>query len=277
MRRFASMAVMGLVIALGFIGCSKDKTVQVERYFVELSQAGLAGQAVSEFTIALNGTEAGVTTSATGTATLTLVKSAIEFSIELNNIDSRVQSVGLYIGAPGQTGTRAATLFLGNEPGPINGVLVEGTVLTNDLQGVAFATLVDSMQAGNAYVLVGTLTEPDGELRGQSGPSGSGRFVLSGSRINWGVDGQILSGVTSIGIYSGRAGITGPLRVGLFEGGPTGAIDGNIAGGEFGESDIDGLTLTELLAQMRNGDAYVLVSTSDSPDGTMRGQLFLQF
>lgn len=276
-KRLITLALPGLVALIAMAGCSKDDPVQVERYNAQMSEAGLAGQSVSEFVIALTGEQAGVTTAASGTATLTLGKSSIEFRVEVFAIGTRVQSAGLYLGLPGVQGSRVATFFLGNQPGPIDGILNEGVVLADDLQGATFASVVDSMRAGQAYVLVGTVAEPDGEIRGQTGPRGEARFALSGSTMTWVVDGQIISGVTAITLHSGREGINGPLRVSMFEGGPTGEIDGKIADGEFGSGDIDGLTLSELIAEMQNGEAYVLISTEDHPDGRMRGQLYLQF
>lgn len=276
-RRFVSIAILGAVVLWGAAGCSKDKTVVIERYAAEMSEAGLAGQSVSQFTVPLTGDQAGVTTTASGTATLTMAKSSIDYAIELHNIGTSVQTVMLYLGEPGAEGVIAGTMFVGNAAGPINGILAQGTLLAEELQGVTFADLADSMRAGLAFILAGTTAFPSGELRGQTGPRGEARFVLEGSTITWVVEGQIISGVTEMGIYSGGKGINGQQRVLLFVGGPTGGIDGRIAAGEFGESDIAGLTLSELLAQMENGTAYVLVKTSERPDGKMRGQVFLQF
>ncbi len=276
-RRFVSIAILGATVILIAAGCSKDKTVLIERYTATLSEAGLAGQRVSQFTIPLTGAEAGVTTTASGTATLTLGKSSIDYTIELNNIGTSVQTVILNIGDPGTEGVVAGTMFVGNEAGPINGVLTEGTLTAEQLQGFDFGRVVDTMRAGRAYVLVGTTDFPSGELRGQTGPRGQARFVLEGSTITWVVEGQIITGVTSMGIYSGGVGVNGQKRVSLFDAEPTGTINGRIASGEFGESDINGLALSDLLAQMNNGSAYVLVSTSERPDGKMRGQIYLQF
>jgi hypothetical protein len=267
---------LGATILLSAAGCSKDEVIQIERFVAEMSAAGLAAPSVSEFMIPLNGDEAGVTTSASGTATLTIQKSSIDYTIELNNIGTSVQTVGLYVGEPGAAGAIAATLFSGNQAGPINGVLAEGTLIDGDIQNITLSVLVAALRAGQAYVVVETTAQPSGELRGQTGPRGEARFVLDGSRVNYVVEGQVISEVTSAGIYSGRTGINGLLRVSLFEGGPTGTINGDIASGEFGASDIDGLTLSQLIAEMRNGDAYVLVTTSGSPSGKMRGQVFLQ-
>jgi hypothetical protein len=169
-------------------------------------------------------------------------------------------------------------MFSGNQPGPVNGVLAEGTLFAEDIENVTMSVVVDAIRAGQAYILVGTTAAPAGELRGQTGPTGEARFILDGSVVNYVVEGFVVSHVTSAGIHSGRAGITGLLRVSLlFDGGPTGMINGDIASGEFGSGDIDGLTLTQLIDQMRNGDAYVQVMTAEQPNGAIRGQVFLQF
>lgn len=277
MFKHMPLALIGLILLVGVTGCSKDDPVQIERFAAQLSEGGLAGQSVSLFEFALTGEQALVETSASGTARLVLGKSTIDYRIELNDISTSVQTVGLYVGDLGLNGTRVASFFVGNELGPINGVLTEGAFAAENLQGISYADLVDSVRSARAYVLVGTLAEPSGELRGQTGPRGEARFVLSGSTMTWAVEGHLISGVTSIGLHSGRAGINGPLRIALFEGEPTGDIDGNIDSGEFSGDDIDGLTMSELIAEMQNGNAYVLVATDDHPDGRMRGQLYLQF
>jgi hypothetical protein len=276
-KRYVSIALLGAIVLLGTAGCSKDEVIQIERFLAEMSEADIAGQSTVEFTIPLNGDEAGVATTASGTATLAIGKSTIDYTIELHDVGTSVQTASLYLGDPGEADSIAATLFSGNQPGPINGVLADGTLFAEDIQNVTLSVLVDAIRAGQAYVIVGTTAHPGGELRGQTGPRGEARFVLSGSRVNYVVEGQIISGVTSAGIYSGRSGINGSLRVSLFEGGPTGTINGDIAADEFGSSDIDGLTLSQLIEQMRNGEAYVLVTTSGSPGGKMRGQVWLRF
>jgi hypothetical protein len=277
MKRYTAVALMAVLIPAVVAGCGKDQPNQIERFLAGMSEAGLAGQSRSEFTIPLTGDEAGVTTQASGAATLTIGKSSIDYTIELNGIGSAVRTVSLWLGGPGEADTLAATLFSGNQPGPVNGVLAEGVLLAEDIQDVTWIVVVDAIRAGQAFVLVGTTAEPAGELRGQTGPTGEARFILDGSAVNYVIEGFVISHVTSAGIYSGRSGFTGPMRVSLFDGSATGTINGDIASGDFGAGDIDGLTLTQLIGQMRNGDAYVLVTTSEHPNGAMRGQVFLQF
>ena len=276
-RRYLTALLIGALTILAAVGCGKDEVVQIERFLAEMSESGLPGQSKSAFVIPLTGEEAGVTTNASGTATLTILKASMDYRVELNGIATEARTVDIMLGEPGQAGTSVASLFDGIRPGPINGVLVTGTLLPENITNVSYSVMVDAIRAGQAYILVGTTAQPGGELRGQTGPRGYARFVLDGSTVSYVVEGFVISEVTSAGIYLGRFGMSGPQQVSLFQGGPTGMINGDIAAGEFASSDIDSLTLSQLIGKMRNGDAYVQVTTSAKPTGAMRGQVLLQF
>lgn len=72
----------------------------------------------------------------------------------------------------GQNGPIVVTLYPGpTTSGRTQGVLVEGTITSSDLEGslsgMALSDLVALIEAGNAYVNVHTDAQPSGEIRGQ--------------------------------------------------------------------------------------------------------------
>ena len=62
-------------------------------------------------------------------------------------------------------------LFSGNETGPVNGILAEGTIMSDDLTGPLAGMTMDDLIAeineGNTYANVHTIKYPGGEIRGQ--------------------------------------------------------------------------------------------------------------
>jgi hypothetical protein len=95
------------------------------------------------------------------------------------------------------------------------------------------------------------------------------------STVRFTVDVHSITGVTAAHIHSGPAGATGPARVDLFTGPQTGPADGQLVQGSFGPDDVEGISLDNLVNEMRSGNAYVDVHTAANPDGEIRGQLRL--
>jgi hypothetical protein len=123
-------------------------------------------------------------TPATGHVNFKLNKEGaeLEYKLVASNIEN-VIAAHIHLGARGQNGSVAATLFGPSAPasGRQNGVLAEGTItaanLTGDLTGRTLLDLIAAFDAGNAYVNVHTDDGspgsgragdlPDGEIRGQ--------------------------------------------------------------------------------------------------------------
>lgn len=133
---------------------------------------------VETFTANLSGTNEvpAVTTTATGTATLSLVGPSLLYRIDVANITDVTAS---HIHGPGAAGTNAGVrMFLcgsgGGTPqgtpacatGTVNGMLASGVGVA--VSGMSFDSLLVLLRNGNAYVNVHTTVNGGGEIRGQT-------------------------------------------------------------------------------------------------------------
>jgi hypothetical protein len=110
-----------------------------------------------------------------------------------------------------------------------------------------------------------------------SSATGSATFVLNGdATVQYRVEVHSITSVTGAHILFGGPGATGPVRVTLFSGPTTGAMDGELAQGTFDASDVVRISFDTLLDEMRDGMAYVNVHTTDNPNGEIRGQVRLE-
>jgi hypothetical protein len=109
---------------------------------------------------------------------------------------------------------------------------------------------------------------------GSSPATGTTTFDFDGdSSVAFSVDLRSITAVTAVHVHSGASGATGPQRVELFAGPATGPTEGQLTQGTFGPGDVEGISLDDLLDEMRNGNAYVDVHTVANPDGEIRGQI----
>lgn len=111
-----------------------------------------------------------VTTTATGTSTVTINDDAqtLTFSINVTGLTSPTLA-HIHVGTTSEAGPIAVNLLTtAPATGPFTGVLASGTRSTTDVTGgETFATLVAKIRAGNTYVNLHTVTNPGGEIRGQ--------------------------------------------------------------------------------------------------------------
>jgi len=145
--RFRSLAAVALCAALtsAVAGCGDDAEVFV---------ASLAAPS-------------GITSSATGTATFTLLEpETVSYTIDVSGITD-VTASHIHDGAAGVSGPVIVGLFGGSFSG--DGELVSGTFSAGaDIGGgMTFDQLVEKMRAGTVYVNVHTTANPGGEIRGQ--------------------------------------------------------------------------------------------------------------
>lgn len=118
-----------------------------------------------------------VKTASTGRLTLTIdrARSRADFVLEIKGLQN-ASVARIYEGKPGEEGDAVATLFAGpTKPGPYEGKLAEGTLSNADLSGTlagkTLADLADLIESGSAYVSIGTLSYPEGAIRGQLRPA----------------------------------------------------------------------------------------------------------
>ncbi len=102
--------------------------------------------------------------------------------------------------------------------------------------------------------------------------SGSAGFTLDGDTVFFAIEVSQMDQITMAHIHSQVAGANGPVRVDLFLGPVTGAVNGRLVEGSFTAANVRGVTFDEILQQMRTGAAYVNVHTTRYPGGEIRGQ-----
>jgi hypothetical protein len=103
--------------------------------------------------------------------------------------------------------------------------------------------------------------------------SGTAGLAFDGTTVTYSVELHNISSVLFGHIHSGAAGVNGPVRVFLFPGPTTGAVDGVLVQGSFTAADMrPGITFEQLIAEMRAGTAYVNFHTTVYPAGEVRGQ-----
>jgi hypothetical protein len=132
-------------------------------------------EGASVFTAELSGTEVvpAVETQATGSAVFKIDPTGTRgyFKLTLSNINDVIAS-RLHEGKPGSNGQGLLILYPGPTlTGPFTGVISQtyfGTsALIGSLRGKTLADFAALLQSGNAYVNVGTVKNPGGEIRGQ--------------------------------------------------------------------------------------------------------------
>lgn len=112
--------------------------------------------------------------------------------------------------------------------------------------------------------------------------NGRAQFVTDGTTVSYSIEVDDINAVTGAHIHSAPAGVNGPIRVFFFgggspnPGGPSTFTDKSIlAQGSFTAANVTGVSFADLLNQMRNGQAYVNVHTTQFGGGEMRGQIQL--
>jgi hypothetical protein len=137
--------------------------------------AAAAPAPATTFTAELSGAEVvpAVDTSATGTAIFTIDATGTRgyFKLTVSNITGVIAS-RVHEGRPGTNGSGLLILYPGPTlDGALTGVLAQGnfnsSALIGSLTGRSLAEFAVLLQSGQAYVNVGTLENPQGEIRGQ--------------------------------------------------------------------------------------------------------------
>jgi hypothetical protein len=103
---------------------------------------------------------------------------------------------------------------------------------------------------------------------------------VEGNTVHYSVEVRGISNVIGAHIHLAPRGTNGPIRLSLFPGGttnitdPTGAVNGILIQASAPASDLQGgISLADLVSNIRSGNAYVNVHTTTFPGGEIRGQL----
>lgn len=158
MRR-SRPAVAPLLSCLALLGCGSEAAgpdVPAQSFTVTLSAANVVGA-----NIGLPGT---------GTATFDWDGTRLNFVLNVQNMN---QIIAAHVHGPATTSQNAdilLNLFIpATATGTVNGELARGAAVAGSPLFVSgsMASLLNLMIEGRAYVLVHTVANPDGEIRGQ--------------------------------------------------------------------------------------------------------------
>lgn len=117
-----------------------------------------------------------VNTSSTGYVNFVINSEKISYALNVTNIHN-VTNADIHLAPYGKNGPIVGQLFESTSPtGMVNGTLSEGNFTADNLQGPIkgqkISDLISYLQEGDIYVNVRTLTNPEGEIRGQIGFEG---------------------------------------------------------------------------------------------------------
>ncbi|HEY3935601.1 MAG TPA: CHRD domain-containing protein [Gemmatimonadales bacterium] len=106
------------------------------------------------------------TSTATGTATLTLIGSRLHYTVTVHNLSNTATAAHIHVGATGVGGPPVYSFTVHHIK---DGTVAAGTIDLNMAAspGVSGDSLKTLLSNGHAYVNVHTATDPNGEIRGQ--------------------------------------------------------------------------------------------------------------
>ncbi len=209
----------------------------------------------------------------------------------------------LHLAPEGQNGGVIVTL-LGANPGLNNGLIADGEIRDEDIDGLTVAELVDEFKDGNIYVNVHTQVNQGGELRGQvsvvqpganknfavqlsgdnevpavmTDATGLAKFQFNSKDSNIGyqvnVDGietNILFSHIHIGKPGANGGVVFTLRGDEVEGPFSGVYAKGVITAEMLSGKLLGGDLMILKEAFRTSNAYVNVHSEEFGGGELRG------
>lgn len=165
-------------------------------------------------------------------------------------------------------------------------MVVKNNVLTAlVLMVVAIVGTVSIATSFNLDTPIFAMHELNGTLSGQqevppvdTQATGAAEFLPvlpNNETIDFSVNATGIEGVTAGHIHSGIQGENGPVVVTLFQFDPAqnevseqGTITADMLAGPM-----EGMSISDLLAAMKNASTYVNIHTEQNPDGEIRGQI----
>lgn len=240
-------------------------------------------------------------------------ETSLSYTLQCFNITDVTQG-HIHLGDIHNNGPNVAILFgprdKENPTGPVNGLLQQGTLTTDDLkEEKTMAEVLQAMRSDGAYMNVHTEGNLKGEVRGQivtiqdtkivdeffiAPASGTNQFpdpvdteakclasfrVLdNGERLKYKLKCWNIVGVTQAHIHLGKGTENGSPAAFLF--GPvssTEEINGKLSSGVLTDADvvIEGMALADIIDALGSDEAYLNVHTEDNPLGEVRGQVSL--
>ena len=161
--------------AVSTTAASTSTTVGVSSTTSASAGTGVTAVPGKTYTAQLSGKDvvSPVNTAATGSASFTVdaTGTRMSFVLSVTNVTD-VIAARVHVGKPGSNGPGVLILYPGpTQSGPFTGTLSGGSfgasALIGTLTGKTVADFVALIESGQAYVNVGTLKNPTGEIRGQ--------------------------------------------------------------------------------------------------------------
>jgi hypothetical protein len=248
-----------------------------------------------------------VPTVATGKAVISFnADGTMDFALLVASLNDP-ESAHIHLGGPNQSGVSLLPLWDEAISNPVeNGLLWEGTFEPNDAD---LTSLLYLLLTGDLYVDIHSEDYPDGAIRGQLNQAPGRVFMTvltdeavvpldptnpvtsdadavalfeqsaSGSTMKYTVIVDDLEEIVSIGIFQGAVGVNGDRVVNLVERDPVSdpdlPSDGVVISGTFDDGDVTPppLTVSDVVQQMLQGNAYVQIFTETYETGELRGQI----
>jgi hypothetical protein len=239
-----------------------------------------------------------VTTVSTGTASLVVdgLQTSIDYSVTYAGAGI-ITAVEIRLGAAGTNGPKIFTLATAPFTNPLTGTLNSTNLTAQPSLGVVtISDAIDRILNGNAHVLISTIGNPAGEIRGQLGSAvvtsvkltgaqevspvattatGSATLLLNAAQTQIGVTLNVsgLTGITAAHLHFGAAGVgAGPIIFNLsaipFASPLTMTLSSTdfLAGGGL-------VTFSDAINALLSGLLYVNVHSTGNPGGEIRGQI----
>ncbi len=227
-----------------------------------------------------------VTTTARGTASLTLAEYGMVYNITVDGLSGPIMGAHFHKGVAGSNGPVVFTLANTNHQ---TGIWRFGTAA-----GSLTTALLQAFLADSIYINFHTAANPNGEIRGQvnlkagSGASarldalqevprvtnnakGTATLTATPTGVNYDITVNGLSGaIMGAHFHRGGIGVAGPIVKTI-----TTNFTGNTAIGTWGTADATDPFTEELRAALVAGQLYLNVHTMANPAGELRGQVLI--
>lgn len=143
---------------------------------------------------------------------------------------------------------------------------------------VSSSSLTTNLAAGQAEEVFKARLSGTEEVPPNESPAGGSAWVkTSGDNIEYEVNVTDIDKVNAAHIHLEESGKNGPVILTLYKDDPTELKTGKLAEANLTGSNLEGplkgKAVSDLVAAIKDGKAYVNVHSTDFPDGEIRGQL----
>jgi hypothetical protein len=235
---------------------------------------------------------------ATGEATVVvgLDRSSLRITVTFTGLVDTTDA-HIHVGEPGADGPIILPLASGGYASPLVATLTQESFTPQASAGVtSFSQAIDAVLQGRTYVNLHTAAFPDGEIRGQVGPTtmiaqldglqevppvpttafGSMSLTLNNDQTMMSVSLDVagLSHLTAAHIHAAPGQVDGPIIFPLAEGDLFAPLSRSLTEADLTPQPSAGVTtFPEAVDAVLSGNTYANVHTALYPDGEIRGQI----